>query len=197
MGVQQASRHWVVLRENLDFFLRYDYGPNAAAVPSRLTWGSREQNREEKQSKDQHFDTFELLADAYWMHRARGHQWFQTASPFQTHAAIPGKSRTRRRTLKASLKRRKYQNLKAKAIARPRRRGPDGASEKVRGAARRPTRHNLGSFYFLFHSSSAWRRRGAKKRLADVPRHPLFLSRKLSGLAASERLCQVSEHREN
>lgn len=41
------------------------------------------------------FDTFELLVDAHWMHGARGHEWFQTASPFQTHAAVPGKSRTR------------------------------------------------------------------------------------------------------
>lgn len=131
MGVQWASRHWavtVVLRENLDFF----YDTTMAQTLLLYHWESlgAAESKIERQSKAK-TNTFKLLVDAYRMHGARGHEWFQTASPFQTHAAIPGKSRTRRRTLKASLKRRKYQNLKvaykafAKAAARPRRRsGP-------------------------------------------------------------------------
>lgn len=80
---------------------------------------------------------------------------------------------------KASLKSRKYQNLKvayevfAKAAARPQRCGTDGASEKVRGAERRPTRHNLAFLIFYFTPLLLG---GAKKWLADVPRHPLSLS---------------------
>lgn len=80
---------------------------------------------------------------------------------------------------KASLKHRKYQNLKvayeafAKAATRPQRRGPDEASERVRGTERRPTRHNLAFLIFYFTPLLLG---GAKKRLANVPRHPLSLS---------------------
>lgn len=80
---------------------------------------------------------------------------------------------------KASFKRRKYQNLKvayeafAKAATRPQRWGPDGASERVRVAERRPTRHNLAFYIFYFTPLLLG---GAKTRLADVPRHPLSLS---------------------
>lgn len=211
MGGQRASRHWAgtaVLRENLDFFfLRYDYGPNAAAVPSGINWGQQraKQSGKAKQSKDQHFDTFEL-ADAYRMHRGRGHEWFQTVSPFQTHAASPGESRMRRRTLKASLKRRKYQNLKVacKAFAKATATdldvgGPDGASEKVRGAARRPARHNLGSFLFFYFTPLLLG--GDEEPRSGWPTchdtHFFFRENCLVCLAASQRLCQVSEHREN
>lgn len=185
MGVQRASRHWAgtaVLRENLDFFC-YDttMAQTLLLYHRESIGGSREQNREAKQSKAKTniLTLLSWLADAYRMHRGRGHEWFQTASPFQTHAAIPGESRTRRRTLKASLKPRKYQNLKVacKAFAKATAidldvGGPDGASEKVRGAARRPTRHNLGSFSFFISlpfCSEETRSQGAAGRRATTP----------------------------
>lgn len=58
MGVQQAPEQWAVTVTLLDVFSRYECGPNAAAVPSGITWGSREQSREAGKAEYHHSDTF-------------------------------------------------------------------------------------------------------------------------------------------